>query len=47
MKWIDEVLELALTHMPAPGAATTEAAAAAKARSRRGAKRGGKTLRAH
>jgi ATP-dependent Lon protease len=46
VKWIDEVLEVALVHMPAPTTAP-EPAAAAKSRSRRGAKRGGKPLRAH
>jgi len=46
VKWIDDVLEVALTHMPAP-TPSTDAAAAAKSRPRRGPKRGGKTLRAH
>jgi ATP-dependent Lon protease len=46
VKWIDEVLEVALVHMPAP-TTTPEAPAAAKSRSRRGAKRGGKPLQAH
>jgi ATP-dependent Lon protease len=44
VKWIDEVLQLALRNMPAP--ATGEVAAAGK-QPRRAGKRGGKTVHAH
>jgi ATP-dependent Lon protease len=49
VKWIDEVLQLALTHMPAPlGAAVEPSRPNDKAvRPRRGAKRGTKQVRAH
>ncbi len=47
VKWIDEVLELALTAQPRPLVSATAARAATKTRARRPAKRGAKTLRAH
>jgi ATP-dependent Lon protease len=45
VKWIDEVFEVALTHMPAPAVAEVESAA--DKRARRGAKRLPKEPRAH
>jgi len=48
VKWIDEVLEVALTHMPAPLAAAPDASRGNdKARPRRPAKRASKQVRAH
>ena len=48
VKWIDEVLQVALVHMPAPlGAAAEPSRGNDKARPRRGAKRGTKQVRAH
>jgi ATP-dependent Lon protease len=48
VKWIDEVLQLALKHMPAPlGAAPDPSRANDKARPRRPAKRPAKQVRAH
>ena len=49
VKWIDEVLQVALQHQPTPlvSAAATPAALADKPRSRRAAKRSGKQVRAH
>jgi ATP-dependent Lon protease len=49
VKWIDEVLEIALKHMPAPAVAGAPAAtpAAEKPRARRVAKRAPKAVRAH
>jgi len=49
VKWIDEVLQLALTHMPAPTQAATDAPRTNndKARPRRVAKRPTKQVRAH
>jgi len=45
VKWIDEVLQVALTSMPAPRPATTNGDD--KSRSRRSAKRGAKQVQAH
>jgi ATP-dependent Lon protease len=49
VKWIDEVLQFALTHMPAPlGAATSDPSRANdKSRPRRAGKRPTKQVRAH
>jgi ATP-dependent Lon protease len=48
VKWIDEVLDVALQHVPVPVAATTTVEAEAdKPRPRRGSKRTGKPVRAH
>ncbi|MBB6091582.1 ATP-dependent Lon protease [Povalibacter uvarum] len=48
VKWIDEVLQVALTHMPAPLGATAEPSRGNdKGRPRRAAKRGTKQVRAH
>jgi len=49
VKWIDEVLQIALKHMPAPIATTTPEPAAAleKPRTRRAGKRQSKQVRAH
>jgi ATP-dependent Lon protease len=48
VKWIDEVLEVALTHMPAPTQAATDAPRSNdKSRPRRVAKRQSKQVRAH
>jgi ATP-dependent Lon protease len=49
VKWIDEVLEIALTHMPAPTATGAQAAKPMneKSRARRVAKRAPKAVRAH
>lgn len=48
VKWIDEVLQLALKHMPAPlGAAPEPSRANDKARPRRATKRPAKQVRAH
>jgi ATP-dependent Lon protease len=48
VKWIDEVLQVALKAMPAPvGASGSAPRSSVKARSRRAAKRGSKTVRAH
>jgi ATP-dependent Lon protease len=46
VKWIDEVLDVALLERPRP-AVTAPAAPAAKARARRPGKRTSKSLRAH
>jgi ATP-dependent Lon protease len=48
VKWIDEVLQVALTHMPAPLGATSEPSRGNdKGRPRRAGKRGAKQVRAH
>ncbi|HKQ84249.1 MAG TPA: S16 family serine protease, partial [Steroidobacteraceae bacterium] len=49
VKWIDEVLEIALKHMPAPAATGAQAAKPGneKPRARRVAKRVPKAVRAH
>jgi len=47
VKWIDEVLQLALRHMPQPSAAVAEATADAKPRSKRPGRRPGKPVHAH
>jgi hypothetical protein len=48
VKWIDEVLQIALKHMPAPVAAAGGASRPNdKPRARRIAKRSPKTVRAH
>ncbi len=48
VKWIDEVLQVALKGMPAPvGAATEPSRATDKPRGRRVAKRNNKQVRAH
>jgi len=48
VKWIDEVLQVALTAMPAPlGAATEPSRGNDKGRARRAGKRGPKPVRAH
>jgi ATP-dependent Lon protease len=48
VKWIDEVLQVALKHMPAPVAGASDAARASdKPRPRRVAKRANKQVRAH
>jgi ATP-dependent Lon protease len=48
VKWIDEVLQVALRHMPAPIAAASDASRANdKPRARRVAKRSSKQVRAH
>jgi len=48
VKWIDEVLQVALTHMPAPLGATTDPSRGNdKTRPRRASKRAAKQVRAH
>jgi ATP-dependent Lon protease len=47
VKWIDEVLELALRNMPRPAAAEPEASADAKPRTKRPGRRQGKPVHAH
>jgi len=47
VKWIDEVLQIALKHMPRPLPASTEKAAVTKSHARRVTKRGGKQVPAH
>jgi len=47
VKWIDEVLQLALSRMPVPLAATEEKQTATPARSRRVAKRASKQVSEH
>ena len=47
VKWIDEVLQIALKHMPRPLPVTADKAAVAKSHSRRVTKRGGKQVPAH
>jgi len=47
VKWIDEVLQVALKSMPAPVNAVPEATSNDKSRARRGGKRGTKQVQAH
>jgi ATP-dependent Lon protease len=47
VKWIDEVLQIALKHMPRPLPVTADKAAVTKSHSRRVTKRGGKQVPAH
>jgi ATP-dependent Lon protease len=47
VKWIDEVLQLALSNMPQPSAAEAEAPADAKQRAKRPGRRPGKPVHAH
>jgi ATP-dependent Lon protease len=47
VKWIDEVLELALRNMPRPAAAGADASPDAKPRTKRPGRRQGKPVHAH
>jgi ATP-dependent Lon protease len=47
VKWIDEVLELALRNMPRPAAAEADASPEAKPRTKRPGRRPGKPVHAH